>query len=99
MPRKSSCRLARHGAAAVLAMVSLSGCAELLAAREQRAQLDTDASGTRHSHQDCRQAVAPNDAAKDPPAAYQRKGTSISRWHRITRCRTACQSRPVIRCE
>ncbi len=92
MPHKSIFRLARLGAGAVLAMVSLSGCAEFLAAREQRAQgwrdarvvqVDTGASITRNSDWDCRKAVSPDKAAKGRYAVYQLRGVSNSRWYRI----------------
>lgn len=92
MPRKSIFRLAWLGAAAVLAMVSLSGCAEFLAAREQRAQgwrdarvvqVDTGASIVRDSDRDCRMAVAPDEAAKGRYVVYQYMGVSNSRWYRI----------------
>ncbi len=92
MPRKSIFRLAWLGAAAVLAMVSLSGCAEFLAAREQRAQgwrdarvvqIDTSASITQNSDRDCRKAVSPDEAAKGRYVVYQYKGVSNSRWYRI----------------
>ena len=102
MPRKSIRRLAWHCAASVLAMVSLPGCAEFVAAREARSQnwcearvasADTDASITRTLPRDCRKVVPPNEAAKAPQAACQHKRMDISRWYRITRSRTACHSR------
>ena len=92
MPRDSIFRLTWHGAAVVLAMTSLSGCAEFLTAREQRAQgwrearvvqIDTGASIARTSDRDCRKAVAIDEAAKGPYAVYQYKGVSNSRWYRI----------------
>ena len=92
MVRDSIFRLRWNGAAAVLAMTSLSGCAEFLAAREQRAQgwrearvvqIDTGALIARTSDRDCRKAVAIDAAAKGRYAVYQYKGVSNSRWYRI----------------
>ncbi len=92
MPRKSIVRRAWQGAATVLALMSLSGCAEFLAAREQRAQgwrdarvvqIDAGASITRNSDRDCRKAVAPDEAATGRYVVYQYKGVSNSRWYRI----------------
>ena len=92
MPRVLIFRLTWHGAATALAMTSLSGCAEFLTAREQRAQgwreagvvqIDTGASIARTSDRDCRKAVAIDEAAKGRYAVYQYKGVSNSRWYRI----------------
>ena len=92
MQRESILRLTSHGVAAALAVMSLSGCAEFLAAREQRAQgwrdarvmqIDTGASITRISDRDCREAVSPDEAATGRYVVYQYKGVSNSRWYRI----------------
>lgn len=85
--RRAGCR-----AAAGIALMLLAGCAEFLAAREQRAQgwrearivqIDTGASITRTSDRDCRKAVAPDEAAKTRYAVYEYRGVSRSRWYRI----------------
>ena len=79
-------------AAAVIALMLLSGCAEFLAAREQSAQgwrearvveIDTGASIARTSQRDCRKAVAPDEAAKTRYAVYQYRGVSRSSWYLI----------------
>jgi hypothetical protein len=85
-------RPAGFGAAAVIALMLLSGCAEFLAAREQRAQgwrearivqIDTGASIARTSDRDCRKAVVPDEAAKTRYAVYEYRGVSRSRWYLI----------------
>lgn len=85
-------RRAGFRAAAVIALMLLSGCAEFLAAREQRAQgwrearvvqIDTGASIARTSDRDCRKAVAPDEAAKTQYAVYEYRGVSRSRWYLI----------------
>ena len=100
MPRKSIYQLTCCGAAAVLAMVSLSGCAAFLAAREQLAQgwrdarvvqVGSGASITRESDSDCRKAVSADEAAKGRYAVYLYKGLSNSHWHRIAPLRDEVQ--------
>ena len=85
-------RPAAFRAAAVLALMLLSGCAEFLAAREQSAQgwrqasivqIDTGASIARTSDRDCRKAVAADEAAKSRYAVYEYRGVSRSRWYLI----------------
>lgn len=85
-------RLAGFRAAAVIALMLLSGCAEFLAAREQSAQgwrearvvqIDTGASIARTSDRDCRKAVVPDEAAKTRYAVYEYRGVSRSRWYFI----------------
>ena len=85
-------RLTGFRAAAVIALMFLSGCAEFLAAREQSAQgwrearvvqVDTGASIARTSDRDCRKAVAPDEAAKTRYAVYEYRGVSRSRWYLI----------------
>ena len=85
-------RRAGFRAAAVIALMLLSGCAEFLAARERSAQgwrearvveIDTGASIARTSQRDCRKAVAPDEAAKTRYAVYQYRGVSSSRWYLI----------------
>ena len=85
-------RPAGFGAAAVLALMLLSGCAEFLAAREQSAQgwrqarivqIDTGGSIARTSDRDCRKAVAADEAAKTRYAVYEYRGVSRSRWYLI----------------
>ena len=85
-------RRAGFRAAAVLALMLLSGCAEFLAAREQSAQgwrearvvqIDTGASIARTSDRDCRKAVAAGEAAKRRYAVYEYRGVSRSRWYLI----------------
>ena len=82
-------RPAGFRAAAVLALMLLSGCAEFLAAREQSAQgwreervvqIDTGASIARTSDRDCRKAVLPDEAEMTRFAVYEYRGVSRSRW-------------------
>ncbi len=92
MQQKLMFRFAGQRAAVLLALISLSGCAEFLAAREQRAQgwrearvvqIDVGALIERNSERDCRKAAAPDAAANGRYAVYQYKGVSNSRWYHI----------------
>ena len=98
MQQKPMSRLAGQCAAVLLALISLSGCAEFLAGREQRAQgwrearvvpIEAGASIGRISEiersaeWDCRKGVAPDAAANGRYVVYQFKGVSNSRWYRI----------------
>ena len=85
--RRAGCRTA-----AVIVLMILSGCAEFLAAREQRAQgwrearvvqIDSGAAIARTSERDCHKAVAPNEATKTRYAVYEYRGVSRSRWYLI----------------
>jgi hypothetical protein len=85
-------RLAGYRAAAIVALMLLSGCAEFMAAREQRAQgwrdarivqIDTGASIARTSDRDCRKLVPADEAAKSQYAVYEYRGVSRSRWYFI----------------
>ena len=84
----------------MLTLILLSGGAAFLAAREQSAQgwrearvvqVDSAASIARTSGRDCRQALAPDEAAKLRYAVYQYKGVSNSRWYRIAPLRGDAQ--------
>ncbi len=76
----------------LLTVVLLSGCAEFLAAREQRAQGWREARVVKvaageliapTSSRDCRKEAAPDTAAKDQYAVYQYKGVGSSRRYLI----------------
>ena len=92
MQQKLMSRLAGQRAAVLLVLILLSGCAEFLAAREQRAQgwrearvvqIDAGALIERSSEWDCRKGVTPDAAATRGYVVYQYRGVSNSRWHRI----------------
>ncbi len=77
-------------AAVLLAIISLSGCADLLAVREQFVQgwrqarvvqIDAGASIDRESELDCRKATPPDAAANGCYAVYEYKDMRKSRYH------------------
>ena len=98
MQQEPMSRFAGQRAAVLLSLISLSGCAEFLAGREQRAQgwrearvVQIDAGALigrssqieRSAEWDCRKGVAPDAAANRRYVVYQFKGVSNSRWYRI----------------
>ena len=79
-------------AGGLLTVILLSGCAEFLAAREQRSQgwrearvvqIATGAAIARTASRDCRKEAAPDTAAKGQYAVYQYNGVSSSRRYLI----------------
>jgi hypothetical protein len=87
-----ACRQAARCSGGLLTVILLSGCAEFLAAREQRArgwrearvvQIAAGASIARASPRDCRKEAAPDTAANGRYAVYQYKGVSNSRHYRV----------------
>ena len=78
----------------LLMIILLTGCAEFLAAQEQRAQGWREARVVKvaageliapTSSRDCRKEAAPDTAAKDQYALYQYKGVGSSRRYIIAR--------------
>lgn len=92
MNTENACGNAARCSAALLTLILLSGCAEFLAAREQRAQgwrearvvqIAAGASIAHVSPRDCRAEVASNTAGTGRYVVYQYQGVSNRRYHHI----------------